>query len=67
MAERNELHPRNKHNGQYDFGRLIADYPGLEKFVAPNPYGNLSINFFDPQAVKALNKALLKSHYGITY
>ncbi len=67
MAERNELHPRNKHNGQYDFGRLIADYPALEKFVAPNPYGNLSINFFDPQAVKALNKALLKSHYGITY
>lgn len=67
MAERNELHPRNKHNGQYDFGRLTADYPALEKFVVPNPYGNLSINFFDPQAVKALNKALLKSHYGITY
>ncbi|MBP6064428.1 23S rRNA (adenine(1618)-N(6))-methyltransferase RlmF [Bacteroides sp.] len=67
MAERRELHPRNQHNGQYDFTKLIANYPPLQRFVALNPYGTLSINFFDPQAVKALNKALLKSHYGITY
>ena len=42
-------------------------YPPLKKFVSPNPYGTLSINFFNPQAVKALNKALLISYYGIRY
>lgn len=67
MTERNELHQRNKHSGQYDFPKLILDYPPLKKFVSPNPYGTLSINFFNPQAVKALNKAILISYYGISY
>ena len=67
MAERNELHKRNKHNGQYDFSRLMEEYPPLKKFVAPNAYGTTSIDFFNPQAVKALNKALLISCYGIRY
>lgn len=67
MAERNELHPRNKHNGQYDFALLTASYPPLRKFVSLNPYGLQTINFFNPHAVKALNKALLISCYGIRY
>lgn len=67
MAERNELHPRNKHNGQYDFALLTASYPPLRKFVSLNPYGLQTINFFNPHAVKALNKALLISYYGIRY
>jgi 23S rRNA (adenine1618-N6)-methyltransferase len=32
-----------------------------------NPYGDESVNFFDPEAVKMLNKALLKHFYGISY
>lgn len=67
MADRNELHKRNKHNGQYDFPKLISDYAPLKKFVAINPYGTLTIDFFNPSAVKALNKALLISYYGIRY
>ena len=67
MAERNELHTRNKHNGQYDFSLLIENYPPLKKFVSLNPYGTNTINFFDPHAVKALNKALLITYYGIQY
>ena len=67
MAERNELHPKNKHNGQYDFTKLTEDYPPLKKFVSLNPYGSQTIDFFNPQAVKALNKALLISYYGIRY
>lgn len=67
MEQKNELHKRNKHNRGYDFDKLISAYPTLEKYVAPNKYGNLSINFFDPRAVKALNKALLISDYGIEY
>ena len=65
MAERTELHSRNKHNGQYDFPKLISNYPALDKFVSLNKYGTLSIDFFNPKAVKALNKALLISYYGI--
>lgn len=67
MAERTELHKRNKHQGQYDFQRLIENYQPLKKFVEPNPYGTPTINFFNSQAVKALNKALLITYYGINY
>lgn len=67
MAERSELHKRNKHNGQYDFSLLIEHYPPLNKFVLLNPYGVQTVDFFNPQAVKALNKALLISYYGIRY
>ncbi len=65
--KRSELHTRNKHNGQYDFSLLTENYPPLKKFVQLNPYGTQTINFFNPQAVKALNKALLISYYGIRY
>jgi 23S rRNA (adenine1618-N6)-methyltransferase len=59
------LHPRNLHRGRYDFPQLIASSPELAAFVALNEYGNPSINFVDPAAVKALNRALLLHHYGI--
>ena len=59
------LHPRNRHSGRYDFATLIAASPGLAPFVGPNPYGDLSIDFADPAAVKALNRALLLVQYGV--
>lgn len=65
-AEKNNLHPRNLHRGRYDFAKLIAASPELAAFVAVNEYGNETINFVDPAAVKALNRALLKQMYGIT-
>ena len=37
----------------------------LAQFVGPNAYGETSIDFADPAAVKALNRALLKHYYGI--
>jgi 23S rRNA (adenine1618-N6)-methyltransferase len=65
-----EFHPRNRHQGQYDFTALIdadrdAGAVALGHFVHTNPYGNLSIDFTDKKAVKALNRALLKHQYGI--
>lgn len=63
--EKNELHPRNKHRSQYDFKQLIKTCPELSKFVSINKYNNESINFSDPEAVKVLNKTLLKHFYGI--
>src|ERR1700761_6728862 len=64
-AEKENLHPRSLHRGQYDFERLIKSTPKLRDFVKPNQYGNLSVDFSDPDAVKTLNKALLKQFYGI--
>lgn len=60
------LHPRNPHRGRYDFMRLISCSPELAAFVTKNGYGNESIDFANPSAVKALNRALLKLEYGIT-
>ena len=67
MAKKGELHIRTKHNGQYDFPLLMENYPPLKRFVSLNPLGIQTINFFNPQAVKALNKALLVTYYGIRY
>ncbi|MCL1063485.1 23S rRNA (adenine(1618)-N(6))-methyltransferase RlmF [Shewanella benthica] len=64
-AEKKGLHERNLHKDGYDFETLTEASPELKPFVRPNPYGNLSIDFSDPQAVKALNLALLKAHYRI--
>ena len=59
------LHPRNKHQGRYDLEQLSKSCAELQTFVSPNKYGDQSINFFEPKAVKALNKALLKEYYDI--
>lgn len=65
--EKAKLHPRNKHRGRYDFQELIAVCPQLADFAAPNIYGENSIDFADPKAVKILNKALLKLFYGVDF
>lgn len=59
------LHPRNSHNNRYDFKELIKTKPELKEFVKPNKYGDLSIDFANPEAVISLNKALLAHFYGI--
>lgn len=64
-AEKSELHPRNKHRQRYDFKQLIAVCPELAPFVKLNDFGDESVDFFDPEAVKTLNKALLKQYYNI--
>jgi 23S rRNA (adenine1618-N6)-methyltransferase len=66
-TEKTELHPRNLHRGRYDFDQLIQSNPNLKPFVQLNAYGDHSINFANPQAVKALNQALLKNDYAIEY
>jgi 23S rRNA (adenine1618-N6)-methyltransferase len=61
------LHPRNRHHGRYDFPRLAAVYPGLGRFVIPHPDGGDTVDFFDPAAVVALNRALLMADYGLVF
>lgn len=65
--EKIKLHPRNKHRERYDFKQLINSLPELKKFVRLNDYNDESIDFFDAEAVKTLNKALLKHYYTIEH
>ena len=59
------LHPRNRHQGRYDFAALIAVEPRLKAFMILNPYGKESIDFANPAAVRVFNAALLNQLYGI--
>lgn len=63
------LHPRNPHQGRYDFAALQAASPALTPFIRPitgrNGKPDATIDFADPLAVKALNQALLVCHYQI--
>ena len=65
-VEKQILHPRNLHRSRYDFPKLIESCPELEQFVFVNPYGDQSVDFSSPEAVKTLNAALLTHFYGIT-
>jgi 23S rRNA (adenine1618-N6)-methyltransferase len=65
--DKSGLHPRNRHRGRYDFPELCASYPPLAPFVRPTGFGDTSIDFADPAAVKALNRAILKHFYGVEH
>ena len=55
------MHPRNRHQSRYDFKELCLQVPDLKRFVKDD-----TIAFDDPEAVKMLNRALLKTFYGIS-
>nr|WP_294895773.1 23S rRNA (adenine(1618)-N(6))-methyltransferase RlmF [uncultured Pedobacter sp.] len=60
-----KLHPRNKHHGRYNLQELISVCPELEQFVKVNEYEVETIDFANPDAVIAINKALLQHYYGV--
>ncbi len=60
-----KLHPRNRNRERYNFAELIAVSPELADYAATNIYGDESIDFANPEAVKTLNRALLKHFYAI--
>ncbi|WP_026952540.1 23S rRNA (adenine(1618)-N(6))-methyltransferase RlmF [Algoriphagus mannitolivorans] len=62
-----KLHPRNIHQGRYDLDELVKVEERLREFVFTNEFGNNSIDFSNPLAVKALNAALLKSFYKVEF
>lgn len=64
-SEKTNLHPRNQHRSRYDFEKLCAVFPELQSFVFTNEHKSETIDFSNPDAVKALNKAILISDYGI--
>ncbi len=64
--EKSRLHDRNKHQGRYDLASLVETLPELKQYVGHNVHEKQTIDFFNPDAVIALNKALLMHHYGVS-
>jgi len=62
-----KLHPRNKHHGRYDLNQLVKVNPPLDKHIVKSIRNEDTVDFSNPEAVKLLNEALLKHHYGINY
>ncbi|RIJ37616.1 23S rRNA (adenine(1618)-N(6))-methyltransferase RlmF [Pontibacter oryzae] len=65
-TQKTGLHARNRHRARYNFPELVKSCPALKPFVRQNEYGDASVDFFNPQAVKMLNSALLASFYKIS-
>ena len=69
--EKTTLHPRNQHRFRYDFEKLIYNYPLLKNYIFINEHDaealEQTIDFSNPEAVKALNKSILLTDYGIQY
>lgn len=61
------MHPQNPHRSRYNFTMLIKACPELSRYVKLNKFNTQSIDFADPEAVRMLNKALLKQYYGISF
>lgn len=62
-----KLHPRNLHNGCYDFSALLQVCPELKGHLVKKADAQLTINFSVPQAVRLLNQALLALYYQIEF
>ncbi len=61
------MHPRNRHQTRYNFEQLSALVPSLKEKVFVNQYGDETIDFSDPEAVKLLNQAILKCVYDVKW
>ena len=61
------MHENNPHSGSYDMEALSKALPELAPFIIKGQKGQLTLDFSDPLAIKALNKAILKKDYKIDF
>ncbi|CAI8281258.1 MAG: Ribosomal RNA large subunit methyltransferase F [Owenweeksia sp. TMED14] len=61
------MHPDNPFNKNYNFNELTESHPKLSTFVIPGRSERKSIDFSRPEAVIALNTALLKKTFDINW
>lgn len=66
-VEKKGLHPKNPFRFPYDFKALTETLPALANFVHVNKHDKETIDFTNPDAVLALNQAILKHQYSIEY
>lgn len=62
-----KLHERNRNREPYDLQALCLAEPMLNTHLKINKFGENSIDFSNPQAVKLLNKAILNHYYSIKH
>jgi 23S rRNA (adenine1618-N6)-methyltransferase len=58
-------HPRNKYQGRYELSELKVLHPELNQWIIQHEKAGETLQFSEPGAVTALNKALMKSYYGV--
>ena len=61
------MHPKNKYSGKYPIKQLLTQEPVLKNFLIKINNGDKSIDFAHPQAVKVLNKTLLRNYYDLNF
>ena len=61
------MHKNSFHNKKYDFDVLVQNHEALRPHVFVNDFQTQTIDFSNPKAVKALNTALLFTHYKVKY
>ncbi|KAM4701047.1 RNA N(6)-adenosine-methyltransferase METTL16 isoform 2-T2 [Discoglossus pictus] len=67
MAPIKSMHPRNRYKDKPpDFAALAAKYPEFRQHISINLAGKVSLNFKDPEAVRALTCTLLKEDFGLS-
>ncbi|NXK09505.1 MET16 methyltransferase, partial [Herpetotheres cachinnans] len=67
MALNKSMHARNRYKDKPpDFAYLAAKYPEFQQHVQTTLTGRVSLNFKDPEAVRALTCTLLKEDFGLT-
>ncbi|XP_077996061.1 RNA N(6)-adenosine-methyltransferase mettl16-like [Glandiceps talaboti] len=60
------MHPRNRYKSSPpDFAKLAADYPSFREHVEMNLNGKVTLDFKNPEALRALTCTLLKEDYGL--
>ncbi|XP_060637140.2 RNA N6-adenosine-methyltransferase METTL16 isoform X1 [Anolis sagrei] len=66
MALNKSMHARNRYKDKPpDFASLASKYPEFKQHVQINLSGRVSVNFKDPEAVRALTCTLLKEDFGL--
>ncbi|KAL2096126.1 hypothetical protein ACEWY4_008274 [Coilia grayii] len=67
MALNKSMHPRNRYKDKPpDFAYLASKYPEFQQHVQTNLSGRVTLNFKDPEAVRALTCTLLKEDFGLS-
>jgi 23S rRNA (adenine1618-N6)-methyltransferase len=59
------MHPRSYHNDGYPMASLCSSFPPLKPHIINAKSGQKSIDFANPEAVVALNAALLAHYYNV--
>ncbi|XP_007898901.1 RNA N6-adenosine-methyltransferase mettl16 [Callorhinchus milii] len=67
MALNKSMHPRNRYKDKPpDFAYLASKYLEFKQHIHTNLAGKVSLNFKDPEAVRALTCTLLKEDFELT-